>query len=195
MWLEWNRDSPGCRIPPEVTVLQLPHIWSDWSRQANGGPTATARWQLCSGAGGSILVPGVPIQVKAGYQPADGKGRLSGPNRAGWGPGQGSSTLRELESKWTWAEATLTGTGHLSAVGASVQPAGTYVTRASLRAPWPEASRADRSYPPLLLKMGSYVHRGRVVVDSRAGGLILQSSILTVARVADMLSSQADKHL
>lgn len=26
MWPEWNGCSPGCRVPPEVTVVQLPHI-------------------------------------------------------------------------------------------------------------------------------------------------------------------------
>lgn len=26
MCLEWNGRSPGCRVPPEVTGVQLPHI-------------------------------------------------------------------------------------------------------------------------------------------------------------------------
>lgn len=156
MCLEWSGDLPGWRVPSEVMVAQLPHIWSDWSRQANGGHAATARWQLCAGAGGSILIPGVPsFMLKWDISRQMATGRLSGPNQAGYSPGQGSSTLREPWSKWgTWAEARATETGHMAAVRGHVHPTGVNVTRAPHRAPWPESWTVDRFKSPLLLKMG-----------------------------------------
>lgn len=63
-------------------------------------PTATSSQQLCSGAGGSFLIPWVPpFQFKEDASQQMATGRLSGPKLAGYGSGQGSSSPRELWSK------------------------------------------------------------------------------------------------
>lgn len=77
--------------------MSLPRICSDWSRQVNGGPTATSRQQLCSRAGGSLLIPWVPpFRFKEDVSWQMAVGRWAGSNQAGSGSGQGSSSLGEL---------------------------------------------------------------------------------------------------
>lgn len=61
---------------PEVMVCSFRISDLMGPDKPHGGPTATARWQLCPEAGGSLSGSRAPIQVKAGYQPADGKGQF-----------------------------------------------------------------------------------------------------------------------
>ena len=51
--------------PPEVMVCSFRISDLMGPDKPHGDPAATARWQLCPEAGGSVLVPGHPFRLKS----------------------------------------------------------------------------------------------------------------------------------
>ena len=150
--------------PPEVMVCSFRISDLMGPDKPHGDPAATARWQLCPEAGGSILVPGRPFRLKQGTSRQMAKGSLSQHSEAGCSPGHGSSTLGELKSKWTWAEAMSRGLGTWVQSGPLFSPQVHRVTRA-------------QTLVSTAAKDGAGMQCGLASTDSKAGCLFSSSDI------------------
>lgn len=168
MWPENTGHSPVCGFP-WVQGGRFLLVWSDGARQANKGPTSTARRQLGR-------VQGCLLRLNQGpagrwHRAVGGIHPCGPPSRSG----EGLQWLCAPWSQWTPPEARVFGVGYPGAVLADVLPAESEGIRATYRFWDPPSSRGtlERGPVPCVRDWGLF-HQSRSELPSsptRSAGL------------------------